>query len=162
MAKRKKRGKEKKKKTDDNDGDGDNCSEYIALLQKDKREKIQKKKRSFILQEMTNVCSKKKKVREWEGKQQSGFCVCACFLSTLFYLCSTVYSFFFFFRSTMSISECERRQTCTTSKLLPLPHLMMSRFSLLSSTRPNCKGKKEKKKTREILYVYRKKKKRPD
>lgn len=57
MAKIKKRGKEKKKKTDDNDGDGDNCSEYIALLQKDKREKIQKKKRSFILQEMTNVCS---------------------------------------------------------------------------------------------------------
>ena len=44
VAKRKKRGKEKKKKTDDNDGDGDNCSEYITLLQKYKREKIQKKK----------------------------------------------------------------------------------------------------------------------
>ena len=110
---------------------------------------------------MTNVCSKKKKSARM-GRETAKRILCVCVLSLDFVLpLFNCLQFFFFFRSTMSISECERRQTCTTSKLLPLPHLMMSRFSLLSSTRPNCKGKKEKKKTREILYVYRKKK-RPD
>lgn len=111
---------------------------------------------------MTNVYSKKKKkCANGKGNSKADSVCVRAFSRLCFTFVQLFTVFFFFFRTTMSISECERRQTCTTSKLLPLPHLMMSRFSLLSSTRPNCKGKKEKKKnTRDPLCIQ--KKKRPD
>lgn len=93
MAKRKKRGKENKK-TDDNDGDGGNCSEYIALLQKDKREKIQKK-RTFILQEMTNVCSKNKKCVNGNGNSKVAS-VCVRAFSRLCFTFVQLFTVFFF------------------------------------------------------------------
>ena len=96
MAKRKKRGKEKKKKTDDNDGDGDNCSEYITLLQKDKREKIQKKK-GLLFYKKWLTCALKKKKSARMGRETAKRILCVCVLSLDFVLpLFNCLQFFFF------------------------------------------------------------------